>query len=217
MLVLSCRGSILFDYVVSQEFLLFQIILPYTASIDQLQQLIQPASMPKLEVVTDTILATYFASERISCYLFPHERILVNSIPYRLLSSNIPLIMKNSSITEIYSDVEVGDNGCTGLLSVGTVYPVKQPVFAYNIEMYGDDINSLEPHIFRHLKRMTQRTYGKISIHVVVDENMSHTTVDKVMMQCGVTKGSARLSTNAEEETLRRVLSEMNYQPKSLY
>ena len=190
--------------------LLFQIILPYIASTDRLQQSIPPEVTLKLDVVTDAILSTYFASENIRSYLFPHERILVNSIPYRLLSNNIPLIMDNySGMTEIYSDVVACSSGCTGLLSVGTVYPVKQPTFAYNIEIYGDDSNRLEQHILRHLKRIIDITYGKISIHVVVDENVSKSTVDEVMLQYGVIKDTMGISPDTEEPIMKRVLYEL--------
>lgn len=187
--------------------ILMKIILPYVASVEHLRQTIPPAVTSQLYLVTDVILSEYFASNPIKKYLFPQGRILVNSIPYRPMSTNIPLILDKSGYTEIYSDVVLGNKECTGLLSVGTVYPVKRPKFAYNIEIYGDctSIKSLETHIARHLTRITEKACGKVSIHVVIDENVSRTTVDKVMLQYD----KVRTTTNAEEPKIKRTLYEV--------
>ena len=162
-------------------------------------------------MVTDDVLSEYFTSETVRSYLFSQGRILVNSIPYRLMSENIPLILDNSGTTKIYSDVVLNQKGCTGLLSIGTVYPVKRPTFAYNIEIYGDCLNSLEAHIARHLTRIAEKAYGKVSIHVVIDENVSRTTVDKLMQQYGVLKDKDRTTTGTEQSEIKRTLYEVVY------
>ena len=137
---------------------------------------------------------------------------LVNTVPYRLMRENIPLILDKSGFTEIYSDVVSGYNSCTGLLSIGTLYPVKRPKFAYNIEIYGDCVNSLETHISDHLKRIANKAYGKVSIHVVVGERFSRTKVDQIMLQYGVVTDKARTTSGQEEPAIKRTLYEMVHQ-----
>ena len=187
---------------------LFQIILPYTANTEHLQQPTPHVITSKVDVVTDVILTEYFSTEAIKNYLFPEGRMLVNTVPYRLMRENIPLIMDKSGFTEILSDVVLGNNNnkCTGLLTVGTIYPVKRPKFAYNIEIYGDCVISLDAHIACHLERIANKAYGRVSIHVVVGDKVSRTQVDKVMLQYGVVTDKARITSGQEEPVIKRTL-----------
>ena len=167
------------------------------------------SSVSKLSVVTEADIASYFGSQLCVAYLFPHERILVNGIPYRMMNSNIPLIMGNRKFTEMYTDVAIQNKTCSGLLSIGTVYPVKIPNYAYNIEIYGGDYSSLEDHICRHLRRVMDKAAGNVSIYVFVDPDKSlPKPIDEIMAKYGVKKYPTKVSKTGEELVMKRVLFE---------
>ena len=196
-----------------------QILLAYKLSVHQLRlPHVHNGNKTVLSAITDKNLSTYFASEKISSYLFPHKRILVNATPYRLMESNIPLILENSDITKIYTNVEsMSNDNCTGLVSIGTVYPVRRPSYAYNIEIYGEDRCSLESHIVQHLRHVMERTTGDVSIHVATDENMPQKVIDKVMSKYGIRRETLQGSKADSNSVVKRVLLEMEFYPQSRY
>ena len=158
--------------------------------------------------VTEANLAVYFGSKTFISYLLPKERLLINGIPYKPLNSNIPLIMKTNDITAIFTDVVIQNETCSGLLSVGTLYPVKRPTYAYNIEIYGEDFNSLERHIVRHLERIVDKAFGEVSLYIYVDEKLPPTTMDRLMSRYGAQNYAIQKSKSGKELTVRRVLFE---------
>ena len=174
-------------------------------------------NLPNLSVVTGDTLTTYFNTERYSQYLFPHERMLVNSCPYKLMECNIPIIMGNSDITEIYTDFRAGNEEYRGLLSVGTVYPVIRPSYAYNLEIYGEDNDSLETHIQRHLKRMVDKAAGDTSLFVCINDKLSDQIIDQIFAKYKIQRYRLGKSNNSETDNVKRVLYEASGARKSRY
>ena len=135
-----------------------------------------------LSEVTENLLFTYFTKQHLHQYLFPKDRILVNSVPYRLMESNIPLIFSNKKFMDMRIRTDVGTRGDNykGLLSIGTGYPVPRPSFAYNIELYGEDNDSLEKHILYHLKSMSSLKVETISLYVCFDEKLCQQRISEI-------------------------------------
>ena len=141
-----------------------------------------------LSEVTENLLLTYFTKQHLHQYLFPKDRILVNSVPYRLMESNIPLIFSNKKFMNMCIRTDVGTRGDNykGLLSIGTGYPVPRPSFAYNIELYGEDNDSLEKHIMYHLKSMSSLKVETISLYVCFDEKLSQQRISEIFSKYNI-------------------------------
>ena len=165
---------------------------------------------PCLSKVTDTMLSTYFKTHHLIQYLFPEDRILVNSIPYRLMQSNIPIIFSNNKIIDMcmYTDVSYCTDRYKGLLSVGTSYPVPRPSFAYNIELYGEDNDSLEKHIVCHLKKMADIKAEKISVYVCFGEKLSQQRIEGIFSKYNIPRQTLGNPKDTERSPMKRVLLE---------
>ena len=126
-------------------------------------------SVTTITEVSEDLLKSYIQSEEAKKYLFPHNRIIVNWIPYRLMTSNVPLMALSSSTTYIYTDVNISSCTYSGLLSVGTLYPVKEPSFLYNLDIYGRNSQSLRSHLVKHLVILKEKTIGVTNVLLFAD------------------------------------------------
>ena len=165
---------------------------------------------PCLLKVTNTILSTYFKTHHLRQYLFPEDRILVNSIPYRLMQSNIPIIFSNNKIIDMcmYTDVSYCTDSYKGLLSIGTSYPVPRPSFAYNIELYGEDSDSIEKHVVCHLNKMTDIKAEKISVYVCFGEKLCQQRVEEIFSKYNIPRQILGNTKDTERLPMKRVLLE---------
>ena len=126
-------------------------------------------SVATITEVSEELLKSYIQSEEAKKYLFPHNRIIVNWIPYRLMTSNVPLMALSSSSTYMYTDVNITSGMYRGLLSVGTLYPTKEPSFLYNLDIYGKDLQSLRSHLVKHLVVLKEKTLGVTNVLLFAD------------------------------------------------
>ena len=166
-------------------------------------------SAQRLTVVTDGLIASYIRSEVVSKYLFPQGRVVVNSVPYRAMESNIPVIREQKDATVIFSDL-CNSNPLSGMLSTGTLFHVKSPAFAYNIELYGSDTGSVRSHIARHMLRLTDKVSELTGVFVFVDETFPFDVVDKVFLDYGINRTLLRPFT-------KRMMFEKKLEPVSRY
>ena len=166
----------------------------------------------KLTQVTDGQFVGYIRSPTASQYLFPKDRIVVNSVPYRVMEANIPAIREQKDITAIYSDVNFNYlNIPSGVLSIGSLYPVPKPAYAYNIELYGSDFDSIRSHIVKHLERLKEKTSGLTSIFVFVDKDFPFDGVDEILLDFGMQRKPWR------EQLTKRLMFEKVLEPTSQY
>ena len=151
------------------------------ADVEKVQQLIQ---------VTDSQLAGYMRSETTTRYLFPRDRIVVNSVPYKVMESNIPAIREQKDFTVIYSDVKFNFlKDPRGILSIGSLFPIPNAAHAYNIELYGSaSQDSIRRHIVKHLLRLREKTSELTSVFVFVDEDFPFDILDNIMLDLGLQK-----------------------------
>ena len=166
-------------------------------------------SAQRLTVVTDGLLASYIRSEVVSKYLFPQGRIVVNSVPYKAMESNIPVLREQKDASVIFSDLCNSDPS-SGMLSIGTLFHVKNPAFAYNIELYGSDTGSARSHIARHMLRLTDKVSELTGVFVFVDETFPFDVVDKVFLDYGINRTLLRPFT-------KRMMFEKKLEPVSRY
>ena len=142
-----------------------------------------------ITIVSESLLTEYLTSTDVKKYLFPEDRIIVDYVPFKLLSSNISLMRGPGDVTTIFSDVRILNNQHAGLLSFGTFYPVSgQNKFLCIIEMYGTDESSLKKHAAGHLKRIAQKADDITSIVMSVDRKISTEIVDEVFKEFAVTR-----------------------------
>ena len=110
-------------------------------------------------------------------------------MPYKLLSSNVPLMRGPGDVTAIFSDVRIDNNQSAGLLSFGTLYQVNgRDKFRCTIEMYGTDVSSLKKHAVAHLKRIVQNANDVTSIGMFIDKTISTEIVDEIFKEFDVTR-----------------------------
>ena len=100
----------------------------------------QSVSQPEKEIRSSSSedLKTCLQSEDTKSNVFPGGRISINSVPYKLMEPNIPLIM-NDKHTIAFSNLELNSSPCKALLSFGTLYKVQRFSYQYTIDIYGSD------------------------------------------------------------------------------
>ena len=132
-------------------------------------------------------LATYFNSSDISRYLFPHQRIMVDIVPYKLMESNIPLMNDFSSgHTKAYTDVREENGGIRGMLSFGTLFRAQKVSYVYGIEIYGTDVSSVQRHIVRHLSELQQSANGSVCLMLFVQDDFPQNIADEICFKYGM-------------------------------
>ena len=137
-----------------------------------------------LEDVTSELLKTCLQSEYRKSHLFPGKRISINSVPYKLMESNIPLIM-NDSHTTAFSNVDFESGSCKGLLSFGTLFRVQKFSYQYTVDIYGNDRDSVRRHVLRHLSELNRKASGSVCVLFPFQKELSPEHVDKIFLEFG--------------------------------
>lgn len=141
-----------------------------------------------LAAASADVLTTYIHSEALSKYLFPHGRVIVDFVPFRLIDSNVPFMTEPSKFLEVFSDVRTEADAYKGLLSFGSIYKVKAVPYKYSLDIYGTDCNSLKVHLVKHLMRMKQKATGTTAFVVTLNETFRSEIVEEILKQLGGTK-----------------------------
>ena len=132
-------------------------------------------------------LSTYFRSEDTKGYLFPHQRVMVDIVPYKLFGSSIALMKEMSGDhTKAFSDVRIEKGVTRGLLSFGTLFRAQKVEYVYGIEFYGTDAKSIRRHIMRHLFELHQNAYGSICLMLFVQEYFPQKVADDICTENGM-------------------------------
>ena len=138
----------------------------------------------ELEIVSPEVLRACLQSENTKSTLFPGGRININSLPYQLLDSNLPLVM-NDSHTTAFSHLDLKSGSCKGLLSFGTLYRVQKFSFQYNVDIYGSDRDSERLHMLRHLAELKRKATGSVCVLFPFQKELSPEDVDKIFLEFG--------------------------------
>lgn len=136
---------------------------------------LQKSNASSFKMPTDEDFQLFFNDNNIKQYLFPKERIVVNWVPYRLQSENIPLLRIDGDRVCMYSDVSVDNNGsASGLLSISTSYACMQRPYVSMLDIYGMDTATLRNHIISHIMYIKQYTKGDYLEMIVFVEPAFH-------------------------------------------
>ena len=133
-------------------------------------------------------ISQYFSSKSVREYISPKGRMIVDGVPYKMMSANLSSMMGPGNFTVIYSDIREEHGKCSGLLSVGLVFPIPTPQYKYVLDIFGDDIASLKTHIVKHLLRLREKTQGITAMLVFIPEETDVNQVDKVFKEYGITR-----------------------------
>ena len=98
-------------------------------------------------------------------------------------------------MTVILSDVNTDSRSTQGILSIGTIFPVRNPSYAFNIDIYGSDYPSIRAHIVKHLLRLKDIMPKLTSIYVNVDEDFPFEVIDKIFLEFGISRTLFRVFT----------------------
>ena len=138
----------------------------------------------ELHVLSQESLQTYMSSEEISHAIFPADRISINSVPFQLLESNIPLITQDKH-TVTFSNIRLESKSCKGLLSFGTLFRTQAYSYQYTIDIYGTDMVSVRQHILRHLLESKVKGSGSACIILPVPKDFPGERVDEIFLEFG--------------------------------
>ena len=127
-----------------------------------------------IQLVTDEILEEFFSSPKYRQNLFPDNRIVVDWVPFKVSSSNIPLLRPPENTYLFLSNVKSNAHEpfVTGLLTVSTTFKAQDPPYACNLDIYGTDTSSLKEHIKKHICFIQQITNGTTSLLVFVESEI---------------------------------------------
>ena len=142
----------------------------------------------KLNIVTDLHLSLFFKTKAIRDYISPSGRMIVDAVPYKMIQSNIQSIRGPKEFKSIYSDIKSDTDKCTGLLSVGTVFPIPHPQYKYMLDIFGSDTSSLKTHIVKHLIRLKEKTKGITAMLVYVPDEFDLEKVDVIFQEFGIVR-----------------------------
>ncbi|XP_046560761.1 histidine N-acetyltransferase-like isoform X2 [Haliotis rubra] len=175
-------------------------------------QMVNP--WPKSKVpyrVTASDMEAIVSSEGIRRSLFPDGRIFLHCKPYKLEASNIRHFMHETLVlaTVNGSDLPCGNNACADdaestqngghsnrflerivLFSIGNFYYQKTGLH-YNIELYGDDMESFPEHLSRHMSRIKSLATPSVDLVVYTHERADVRCFDDAMNKYGVTRDDA--------------------------
>ena len=141
-----------------------------------------------VKAVGDNLLVEYITAQTTANYLFPQDRVIINFVPYRLIASNVSLTNYFEAFTQVFTDVHTQCGKQRGLISFGTSYKVPAFSCSYNINIYGNDMNSFERHVQKHLSRLKQKTVDRAAVTLFVDETFPGEMIDEVLQKYGATK-----------------------------
>ena len=146
-----------------------------------------------LENIPDTALETLITSEEFRQYLFPSDRLVVDTVPYQLMKANVPILRgPDNDRTVVFSDVRKENDTLAGVLSFGILYRVKQPSFQYTIEIYGKDETSLTKHLMGHLKNVIETTDGETYMITFTEKHIQTKVINKTLSDFGVKRTFVR-------------------------
>ena len=113
---------------------------------------------------------------------------LVDVVPYQMIDANIPFIMQPRQYMEVYSDIRIDGDNCSGLLSFGLVFPIARPQYKYMLDIFGTDYDSLRRHIVKHLLRLNEKTTGITAMLIYVSDQFDIQKIDDVMNGFGISR-----------------------------
>ena len=143
-------------------------------------------------------------------HLFPEGRIIVDWVPFRLSSTNIPLLKGRKTV--FYSDVTIcraekvdalNENQTAetyqvqGLLSASSIFRVQHDLdISCNLDIFGTDFRSIYEHIMFHLGRINDFGMERVNLRIFTTKGiregyLMHSALEQIGMKT-ITKESRK-------------------------
>ncbi|XP_076071477.1 uncharacterized protein LOC143042847 [Mytilus galloprovincialis] len=132
------------------------------------------------QVITINHLKELFSSHILCKYLFPEGRLLKYWMAYRILPSNIPLIM-NKRTTTVASCLHQPNNA---LITIGTYAYTFNGLF-YHLDVYGNTDANFKEHLYLHLKEIICLAADNICLEIVLPDETPNKIIDEAFLQFG--------------------------------
>ena len=113
---------------------------------------------------------------------------LIDVVPYKMIDANIPFMMQPRQYMEVYSNIRISGDTCSGLLSFGLLFPIARPQYKYMLDIFGTDYESLKRHIVKHLLRLKRDTTGVTAMLIYVSNEFNVKKLDDVMTEFGISR-----------------------------
>ncbi|XP_063425843.1 uncharacterized protein LOC134709617 [Mytilus trossulus] len=136
-------------------------------------------------VITINHLKVLFSSLIRCNYLFPEGRLLIYWMAYRILPSNIPLIM-NKRTTTVASCLHQPKNA---LITIGTYAYTFNGLF-YHLDVYGNTDTNFKDHLSLHLKKIVCLAADTICLEIVLPDETPSKRIDEAFLQFGFERNS---------------------------
>ncbi|CAC5421857.1 SNX16 [Mytilus coruscus] len=112
--------------------------------------------------------------------MFKDNRIIIDTVPYRLMESNIPMIlMERTKAVASYLD----DNK-KSIVTFGSYFKLSNGELFCNLDIYGDVGKALAHHIYIHIQNFVEHIKDIFTIEVRCHE--SSPTIDEAMSENGL-------------------------------
>ena len=99
-----------------------------------------------------------FSSPETCKYLFPHNTIVVDWVPLKLLPTNINYILSSTSLALASRSPNCSWNDVSySLLTIGSYYMCFNCI-AYQLDVYGTDVTQLHRHLLAHVENIVTLT-----------------------------------------------------------
>ena len=142
----------------------------------------------RLSTVSDMNLSLSFKSKSTREYIAPSGRMLVDLVPYDMADFNIKSMQEPKEYKVIYSNIRVHGSLYSGLLSIGTVFPISNPQYKYMLDIFGSDKASLRTHLIKHLMRLKDKTNGVTAVLVYLPDDFDLDMVDALFDEFGINR-----------------------------
>lgn len=161
-----------------------KVLYIYRTKQEHMMEHIQNATVPKSVKVYDKEgLHKLLHSQNKCHYIFPENRVFVDHVPYRLMTSNIPFILSHRCIM-LGSNLDMENDPDKWLVTFGN-YIVCPAGILYNIDLYGQNMNELYGHLLVHLDRLRIMTNTDVQVEIICDQKVEEAVCNKLMKGLG--------------------------------
>lgn len=163
------------------RFVAKRVCLYYQANKHSLiEHLPEMETLEKTKVLNQNDLIQIIKQQNLSSQMFKDNRIIIDTVPYRLMESNIPMIlMERTKAVASYLD----DNK-KSIVTFGSYFKLSNGELFCNLDIYGDVGKALAHHIYIHIQNFVEHIKDIFTIEVRCNE--SSPTIDKAMSENGL-------------------------------
>lgn len=137
-----------------------------------------------IQVLHADKLSQIFENETTKHILFPSDCVVLSSIPYKPIISNVPFIFRGTTLV-LGSNIE-----CPGksIMSCGRLNRGR-PLNSYSIDLYGNlKCTDLQDHLIMHINNCKMNTVGVMEVKMFTDERVDLTRICLLLRELNMRK-----------------------------